>query len=66
MTERRSDAPGTTPWDRWNGVRVGGIVGGILGVVTVLFISSRPFWIVLALAAVGATAGYWSERRKQH
>ena len=65
MGERRVDPAGTTPWDRWNGARVGGLVGAILGMLAALMFDPRPFWLVLVGAAIGAAVGYWSERRKQ-
>jgi len=64
MSSRRIDPPGTTPWDRWHGARIGGMVGAILGGVTILFMAERPIWPVLALAAVGAVAGFVVEARK--
>lgn len=64
MEERRPDPPGTTPWDRWAGARIGGFVGAILGGIAILFMTERPFWPVLALTAVGAVAGFVIEARK--
>jgi presenilin-like A22 family membrane protease len=64
MEGRRLDPPGTTPWDRWQGARIGGFVGAVVGGISILFMSERPFWPVLALAAVGAVAGFVIEARK--
>ena len=64
MGNRRTDPPGTTPWDRWNGARVGGLVGGILGIVMSATFDDLSFGYVLIAAAIGAVAGYWSQRSR--
>jgi len=64
MEGRRLDPPGTTPWDRWHGARSGGLVGAFSGGIVILFAAERPFWPVLALATVGAIAGFAIEARK--
>ena len=66
MGERRVDPPGTAPWDRWHGARIGGIVGGILGIVVAQFFEPPQLWVALVAAVGGAVIGYWTERRKQH
>ncbi len=60
----RSDPPGTTPWDRWNGARVGGLVGVIVSAFVVAMIDASLFWLVLVVGVLGAAAGYWIERRR--
>lgn len=64
MTGRGFDPRGTTPWDQWNGARVGGIIGAIVAVIVIQFLDPRPFWVVLVGAIVGAIVGYAVERRK--
>ena len=60
----RSDPPGTTPWDRWHGARIGGLVGVIVSAVVVAAIDASLFWLVLVVGVLGAAAGYWIERRR--
>jgi hypothetical protein len=55
---------GRQPYDAYNGARVGGLVGGLLGTVPAFVLG--PVWAagVLVGGAVGAGAGYLWERRR--
>jgi hypothetical protein len=65
MTNRRVDPPGTTPWDRWHGARIGGFVGAIVSLLPALWVDPFPFGIVLGCAGLGALTGYTVERNRQ-
>jgi hypothetical protein len=56
---------GRPPWDTWNGVRVGLLAGGLIGVVLVAIVQSNLYWVALLPAALGGVIGYWSESRKR-
>jgi hypothetical protein len=42
---------GRPPWDPLNGLRIGALAGGVIGVILTLI--------------AGGAIGYWSEKRKQ-
>lgn len=67
MAEHESDPlpAGRPPWDTWNGVRVGLLAGGAVGVVLVTIAGSNLYWLALVPAAIGGVVGYWSEWRKR-
>ena len=65
MTGRRVDPPGTTPWDRWAGAKIGGFTGAIASAIPAVWIDPYPFGLVIAIAALGAVIGYSIERSKQ-
>jgi predicted lipid-binding transport protein (Tim44 family) len=67
MSNRDGDAhpAGRPPWDTWNGVRVGLLGGGLIGVLMVALSGTDAYWAALISAAVGAVIGYRSERRKR-
>ncbi len=56
--------PGRQPYDPLNGLRVGGLAGGILGAVFAAASDLVGFWFVLVAAAIGAGIGYWTEKFK--
>lgn len=56
---------GRPPWDPWNGLRVGALTGGIVGVLVAVGLSITPLGPVLFGAIGGGVLGYRSERRKQ-
>jgi hypothetical protein len=66
MEQQRDRLPaGRPPWDTWNGVRVGLLAGGSIGVVLVAIAQSNLYWMALMPAALGGVIGYWSESRKR-
>lgn len=63
MTERPGGIPpDRAPWDPANGLRVGALVGGLLG-AGALWLTGVGWWLP-AGAIAGAVVGYWSERRR--
>ncbi|MCP4968665.1 MAG: hypothetical protein GY926_25970 [bacterium] len=64
-TKRSSLPPGRQHWDPANGVRVGTLVGGLVGAAFVALSGIWSFWIVALCGAIGGGIGYWSEKRKQ-
>ncbi|MFH1331224.1 MAG: hypothetical protein ABIJ48_11300 [Actinomycetota bacterium] len=46
-----------------NGLRVGALVGGLLGAIATAATSVTNVWLVFAGAAGGGAIGFWSERR---
>ena len=56
---------GRPPWDPWNGLRVGALTGGIVGVLVAVGLSITPLGPVLFGAVGGGVVGYRSEKRKQ-
>lgn len=56
---------GRPPWDAWNGVRVGLLGGGLVGVLVVALSGTNAYWSALIVAAGGGFLGYWTERRKR-
>ena len=58
-------SPGRQPYDPINGMRVGTLVGAILGAI-VAGLTDLGFWTVIVLAVIGGAAGYWSQKRKLH
>jgi hypothetical protein len=67
MAEHQRDRlpAGRPPWDTWNGVRVGLLAGGSIGVVAVAIAQSNLYWVALIPAALGGFIGYWSEARRR-
>jgi hypothetical protein len=64
-----SDEPhfpaGRPPWDPVNGMRVGILAGGVVGVIITLITPVSGIWLTLVGGAVGGGLGYWSEKRRQ-
>jgi len=54
--------PGRQPYDRLNGLRVGALVGAILGAIAA--VPTGLLWLIVPGAAVGGAAGWWYERRR--
>jgi hypothetical protein len=52
------------PHDPWNGLRVGGIVGVIVGAVLTALMSFGGIWLMLAGGVVGGIIGYRRERAR--
>jgi LPXTG-motif cell wall-anchored protein len=62
--ERPRLPPGRPPWEPINGVRIGGIVGVLVGgIVTALGDISNP-WFIVGGATIGGGVGYWVTKRK--
>ncbi len=56
--------PGRQPYDVLNGLRIGALVGGILGAIVMVLTSLDSLWVLLVGAAIGAAIGYFYERRR--
>lgn len=57
--------PGHPPHDPLNGMRAGGLIGGLLGAAAMVVLTSTNPLFLLAGAGAGALTGYLSEKRKQ-
>jgi hypothetical protein len=64
MVKRSPLRPGQQPYDPLNGLRVGGLAGGIVGGVATAVTSVDNAWLVVAGALVGGAIGYLSEKRR--
>jgi len=68
MSEHNVDGerlpPGTQPYDRLNGIRIGALAGGLVGTLVAALVGGVSFWWVLATAVVGGVVGYGYERRE--
>ena len=63
---KRAPLPaGRQPWDPANGLRVGALVGALLGAAVTGLVGFLNFWAIAATAAIGGAVGYWSEKRRQ-
>ena len=62
--EDSSLPPGRPPWDTWNGLRIGALVGGIIAILAIWMAGSNSFWLALVGAVIGGVLGYLSEHRK--
>lgn len=56
--------PGRQPYDVLNGLRIGALVGGIIGAIVMVLTSLDSLWVLLVGAAIGAVVGYLYERRR--
>ena len=61
---RRRLPPGTNVYDRFNGMRVGGLIGAVLGAILAAVTSPVMLWSIPGLAVAGAAVGYFTERRR--
>ena len=59
--------PGRPPWDKWNGIRVGGVTGAVIGAIAGVPTGGGWAWVLITLAgtAVGGGTGYWLAGRSQ-
>jgi uncharacterized membrane protein len=46
-------------------LRVGGLVGGLVGAAVIALTGFTHFWVILVTGAIGGAIGFWSEKRKQ-
>ncbi len=56
--DRRSYPPGHQPYDAMNAVRMGALVGGVLGIALLAIVGVASAWMIIVFAVVGAVAGY--------
>ena len=56
--------PGRQPYDVLNGLRIGALVGGILGAIVMVVSTWDSLWVLLVGAAIGGGVGLLYERRK--
>lgn len=55
--------PGVQPYDPLNGMRIGGLAGGVVGAIATAILGAAFGWLILAGAFVGGAAGYaWAKR----
>ncbi|MCP3974003.1 MAG: hypothetical protein GY720_05865 [bacterium] len=54
---------GRQPYDGFNGLRIGALTGGILGIVATSLLSFSSIWLTVVGAVVGALAGYRWEKK---
>jgi hypothetical protein len=64
MAKRSTLRPGQQPYDPLNGLRVGGLAGGILGGIATAVTSVGNVWLVVVGVVLGGAIGYLYERRK--
>lgn len=64
MTDGSSPPSGWQPWDAANGLRVGILAGGLIGVAVIALTNVSSFWIVVACGVVGGGIGFWSGKRR--
>lgn len=64
-TAEGSSSPGRTPWDPVNGMRVGAMVGGLVGALAMTITGLANLWIVIGGGVIGGAVGFWSEKRNQ-
>jgi uncharacterized protein YcfJ len=56
--------PGRQPYDVLNGLRIGALVGGIIGAIVMVVTGVQSLWVLLAGAVIGGLVGYLYERRR--
>ncbi len=70
MTNTEPDRypPGHQPYDKLVGMRIGAIVGGIVGIVLLAVLDGSFPWLILPFTVAGGVAGYlWqaADERRQ-
>ena len=57
---------GHPPWDKWNGIRVGGVTGAIIGAIAGVPTGGGWAWVLIAVAGtvIGGGTGYWLAGRR--
>jgi len=63
MGEEPRYPAGVQPYDTMNGVRIGAIVGGIVGVGAAVLVGGAFAWLVIIGGGAGGAVGYVWERR---
>ena len=55
---------GRPPHEAVNGLRIGALIGGVLGALVVWLFDVTSIWVVVAGAVIGGAYGYFSQRRE--
>ncbi len=63
-TDTTSYPPGVQPYDALNAVRIGALVGGVVGIVVSALLGGA-FIVLIAGAALGALGGWGWHRRER-
>ena len=50
--------PGHPPWEPFNGMRIGGFTGVVIGAIIAALVSTAELAIIVGLAVVGAIVGW--------
>lgn len=53
------------PWDPANGLRIGIVVGVLVGAGLMALTDLTSFWVIATGGAIGGGIGYWTEKRRQ-
>ena len=61
--EQSTYPPGTQPYDTLNGLRIGALAGGLIGMIPTAIFGAAHAWLILLGVAVGGAIGYAYERR---
>lgn len=56
---------GRPPHDPVNGLRVGGLIGGVTGGTLTLLVGATHPWLILVGGVIGAAGGWATEKHKQ-
>lgn len=62
--EKKTLPPGVQPYDKLNGVRVGALAGGVVGILPAVLLWPAFGWVIGG-AAVGGVVGYFWQRREE-
>jgi outer membrane lipoprotein SlyB len=63
MTESKRLPPGHQWYDPFNGIRIGGLAGAILGGIATAFAGVGFIWLIAVGAVLGGGIGYWYAKR---
>jgi hypothetical protein len=61
--DRTGYPAGRQPYDPLNGLRVGALAGGVVGVLPAAILGPRAAWTMLIGAVIGGAVGFWWEKR---
>jgi uncharacterized protein YcfJ len=53
------------PWDPLVGLRVGAIIGALVGVAITAIAGSSFAWVIIVAGALGGGFGYWYQRNRR-